>query len=79
MDVIYHASYTDEQGLKMLEEAKHKHVVAPAINWLYSTSYEATAYGFAPGSPGQIAYEHELKTACTVLREMHRRGVTVLP
>jgi imidazolonepropionase-like amidohydrolase len=37
VDVIHHASYTDEEGMKMLEEAKHKHAVAPAINWLYTT------------------------------------------
>ena len=33
VDVIYHASYIDEEGMDMLEEAKTKHIVAPGINW----------------------------------------------
>lgn len=37
VDVIYHASYIDEEGLNMLEEKKDKHVVAPGINWLIAT------------------------------------------
>lgn len=37
VDVIYHASYIDDEGMDMLEERKHKHVVAPGINWLIAT------------------------------------------
>lgn len=37
VDVIYHASYIDDEGMDMLEKRKHKHVVAPGINWLIAT------------------------------------------
>ena len=37
MDVIYHASYTDDEGMDMLEKKKNKHVVAPGLNWLIAT------------------------------------------
>jgi imidazolonepropionase-like amidohydrolase len=54
VDVIYHASYIDDEGMDMLEEKKTKHVVAPGINWLIATrtfffpSYRLTLYS----SPG---------------------------
>jgi imidazolonepropionase-like amidohydrolase len=37
VDVIYHASYIDDEGMNMLEAQKHKHIVAPGINWLIAT------------------------------------------
>ena len=37
VDVIYHASYIDDQGMDMLEAKKTKHIVAPGINWLVAT------------------------------------------
>jgi hypothetical protein len=63
----------------LLEANRHKHVIAPAINWLYTTVYEAAAFGFPAGSPMQVAYKKELETAILALKEMRRRGVTILP
>lgn len=37
VDVIYHASYIDDEGMDMLEAKKDKHIVAPGINWLIAT------------------------------------------
>jgi hypothetical protein len=37
VDVIYHASYIDDEGMDMLEAKKSKHIVAPGINWLIAT------------------------------------------
>jgi imidazolonepropionase-like amidohydrolase len=37
VDVIYHASYIDDEGMDMLEKKKTQHIVAPGINWLIAT------------------------------------------
>jgi imidazolonepropionase-like amidohydrolase len=37
VEVIYHASYIDDEGMDMLEAKKDQHVVAPGINWLIAT------------------------------------------
>ncbi|OAP62631.1 5-carboxymethyl-2-hydroxymuconate isomerase [Fonsecaea erecta] len=79
VDVIYHASYTDEVGMNMLTKAKHKHVVAPAINWLYTTVHEAEPFGYTFEKAEQVGYRKELEVAITALKEMNRRGITVLP
>ena len=79
VDVIYHASYIDDEGMEMLEKAKHKHVVAPGINWLWATVYEAGPFGYSFDKAESVGYMKELQTAIKGLKEMHERGITILP
>ena len=79
VDIIYHASWTDAEGMDMLEKAKSKHIVAPGINWLYATLYEAGAFGYSFEKAEQVGYKKEYENAKRVLKEMHQRGITVLP
>lgn len=79
VDIIYHASWIDDEGMDMLETVKHKHIVAPGINWLIATIYEADAFGYSFEKAEQVGYKAELDVAVKALREMHRRGITVLP
>ncbi|KAJ4412369.1 hypothetical protein N0V91_000841 [Didymella pomorum] len=79
IEAIYHASYVDDKGMHMLEEAKTKHIVAPAINWLICTLNEAEAFGYPKAAAEKAGYKRELDHAIAGLREMHRRGVVVLP
>ncbi|KAJ9650765.1 hypothetical protein H2198_009942 [Neophaeococcomyces mojaviensis] len=79
VDVIYHGSYIDEEGMDMLEEKKAKHVVAPGINWLIATLNDAAAFGYPKEKAEQVGYKKELEHAIRGLREMHRRGIVVLP
>lgn len=79
VDVIYHASYTDEEGMKMLEKSRHKHIVAPAINWLYTTVHEAEPFGYTFDTAERVGYKKELEVAVKALKEMHRRRIPILP
>lgn len=79
VDIIYHASWTDAEGMDMLEVNKSRHMVAPGINWLYATLYEAEPYGYSFSKAEQVGYKKEFENAKKVLREMHQRGITVLP
>ena len=79
VDVIYHASWIDQEGMDMLEKNKHKHVVAPGINWLIATIYEAGKFGYSFEKAEEVGYKAELEQAISGLKEMHRRGITVLP
>ncbi|KAI9818749.1 MAG: hypothetical protein M1827_007569 [Pycnora praestabilis] len=79
VDVIYHASYIDDEGMEMLEKKKDRHVVAPAINWLIGTLEDAAAFGYPREKAEQVGYQKELDTAIRGLREMHKRGIVVLP
>ncbi|KAF0317782.1 amidohydrolase [Colletotrichum asianum] len=79
VDVIFHASYVDDEGMEMLEKSTHTSIVAPAINWLVATAYEAEAFGYTHEAAEKAGYVRELDTAVAGLREMHRRGIVILP
>ena len=67
------------KGMDMLEDKRGSHVVAPGINWLIATLHEAEAFGFPTSKAEQVGYKKELQSAIRGLREMHRRGIVVLP
>jgi hypothetical protein len=77
VEAIYHGSYIDDEGMDMLEAAKTKHIVAPAINWLIATLNEAEAFGYSHAQAEKVGYKRELDAAIKGLREMHRRGIVV--
>ncbi|KAL5342070.1 hypothetical protein BJX70DRAFT_386475 [Aspergillus crustosus] len=79
VEVIYHGSYIDQEGMSLLEKKRSDHVVVPALNWLYATLYEAGAFGYATAAAEKVGYKQELEAAISSLREMHRRGIVVLP
>lgn len=78
IEVIYHASFHDEESMDMLEANKDKHFVAPAIAWLINTARNAGDYGITPGTPLTDMYERELEHAVESMKEMHKRGIRVL-
>ncbi|TGO65761.1 hypothetical protein BCON_0001g00770 [Botryotinia convoluta] len=79
VDVLFHASYIDEEGMHMLEAKKDKHIVAPGINWLIATLNDASEFGYSHEKASQVGYQKELEAAIYGLREMHKRGIVVLP
>jgi hypothetical protein len=66
-------------GMDALEKNKAKHVVAPAINWLVATLHDAVMFGYSTEKAEQVGYQKELDAADRAMREMHRRGIVVLP
>jgi imidazolonepropionase-like amidohydrolase len=79
IEIIYHASFADEEALDMLEAAKDRHFVAPGIAWLINTSYHASEWGITPQIAAGMGYHRELEIACETLKKMHRRGIRILP
>jgi imidazolonepropionase-like amidohydrolase len=78
IELVYHASFADEEALDMLEAAKDKHFVAPGIAWLINTSYHAAEWGITPDQAKAMGYHRELEVAVESLKKMHKRGIRVL-
>ena len=74
---IYHASFTDEEALDMLEAAKAHHLVAPGIAWLINVARHAGPWGIHPGTPLTMKYERELEACIASMKKMHRRGIRI--
>lgn len=79
IEIIYHASYADEETLDMLAAAKDKHFVAPGLAWLIRTSEDAAGFGISPNSPLGLQYARERDIAVETMAKMHSRGIRVLP
>jgi imidazolonepropionase-like amidohydrolase len=79
IEVIYHASYADEEALDMLEAKKLEHFVAPGLAWLINTSHHASEWGITPDAAKKMGYHDELAAAIESLKGMRKRGIRVLP
>ena len=79
IEVIYHASYSDTESLDMLEANKDKHFVAPAISIIIKLLYHGDEIGISHAKAVAMGYEEEMEAATNTLKEMHRRGIRVLP
>src|SRR6185503_17610437 len=78
MQIIYHASFTDEETLDMLEAARDRIFVAPGIAILYAMLHEAEAYGVSHQKALEMGYQIEWDAAVESLKKMHKRGVRIL-
>jgi imidazolonepropionase-like amidohydrolase len=79
IEIIYHASFADDEALDMLEAKKDRHFVAPGIAWLIHTSHHASDYGITPEIAKKMGYHRELEVACQTLQKMRKRGIRILP
>ncbi len=79
IDLIYHASFVDNEALDMLEAAKDRIFVAPGIAILYALLNEAEAWGVTRAKATEMGYQIEWDAALESLSKMHKRGIRVLP
>jgi imidazolonepropionase-like amidohydrolase len=79
VNIIYHASFVDEEALDMLEEAKGRVFVAPGLAWLVNTCHHATDWGVTPEAAERMGYVRELESAVDSMKKMRQRGIRVLP
>jgi imidazolonepropionase-like amidohydrolase len=79
IDLIYHASFTDEKTLDMLEAAKDRVFVVPGIAILYAMLNEAEPWGTTHAKAIEMGFQIEWEAALESLSAMHKRGIRVLP
>ena len=79
IEVIYHASYTDEEVLDMWEANKRKHHFAPGLAWLINTCHNASQWGITPAAAKAMGYFNELDAAIESMKKIHKRGIHILP
>lgn len=79
VEIIYHASFADEEAMDLLEANRDRFFVAPGLAWLINTSRHAGPWGIDPNGPLAVMYKRELEVAVETMRKMHRRGIRVLP
>jgi imidazolonepropionase-like amidohydrolase len=79
VDVVYHATCADAEALDMLEAAKDRVFVAPAMSVTWTRLHESGKHGL-PSSPAMRArIQRDLEMTCERMIDLKRRGVRVLP
>jgi imidazolonepropionase-like amidohydrolase len=78
-EVIYHASFADEEALDMLEAQKDKVFVAPGLSVIIRLLNEGEVVGIDNKTAKSMGYELELEAAVKSMKAMLKRGVRVLP
>nr|GAT60434.1 predicted protein [Mycena chlorophos] len=79
VDMIYHASFISDATMDALEAQKDRMFVAPALNFPIATLEDAEKLGYTVPKSDIVAYEREVEIAVQGLKEMHKRGIRVLP
>lgn len=80
VDVIYHASFADDEAIEMLEKIKDRVFVAPAINFPWtSATGEAIPYGLTPEMAIKKGLKREVDIAAIAMQKMHAKGIRILP
>lgn len=78
VDVIYHCESADEEAIDMLESAKDRIFVGPAIGIIYGTLYEGEQFGFHRDSELGRTMQRVIDTTAAVYTELRKRGVRIL-
>jgi imidazolonepropionase-like amidohydrolase len=78
-DIIYHASFADEEALDLLEAQKDRIFVAPGLSVIIRLLYEGEVVGITNQIAKNMGYEIELEAAVTSMKAMLKRGIRVLP
>ena len=75
---MYHCEYADEECLDLLEAARDRIFVAPAIGLLHNLMYEADVWGITYEKAAATGVVHQFECAQDVFAELRKRGVRVL-
>jgi imidazolonepropionase-like amidohydrolase len=78
-DIVYHASYTDQESLDMLEAKKDRIFVAPGISVIIRLLNEGEVVGIDNEMAKKMGYERELEASVNSMKAMLKRGIRVLP
>ena len=79
VEVIYHAVHADEEARDMLEAARDRVFVAPALGLPITMLREGRDHGLDWPEAKVRSLETELETTRACMRDLQRRGVRVLP
>lgn len=78
VDILYHCEYADEECIDLMEAARDRIFVAPAIGLLHALLHEAEPWGITYENAAATGVADQFEQAQRVFPELHKRGVRVL-
>jgi imidazolonepropionase-like amidohydrolase len=77
--VIYHCDFIEGETFDLLEAAKDRIFLAPAIGVIYTTAYEAENFGITRAIAEHMEMFTMLENCPRVYGELRKRGMRILP
>ncbi|MEP7243547.1 MAG: amidohydrolase family protein [Gammaproteobacteria bacterium] len=77
--VIYHLDFIEGETFDLVEAQKDRIFIAPAIGIIYTTAYEAGAFGINENVARGMGMMEMLEGFPRVYKELWKRGVRILP
>lgn len=78
VDVIYHCELADEEALDLLEAARDRIFVGPAIGLIHNTLHEAGPWGITPAIARDLGMQRCLENSQRTYEQMRKRGIRVV-
>ena len=78
VDFLYHCEYADEECLDLLEAARDRIFIAPAVGLLHNTIHEAEPWGITYAKAEANGVVDQFKCAQQVFVELRKRGLRVI-
>ena len=78
VDVIYHCDMADSEALDLLEAARDRVFVGPAIGLIWNTLHEAEAWGITTAVARDLGMERCIENSQKTYEQMRKRGIRVV-
>jgi imidazolonepropionase-like amidohydrolase len=76
---IYHCTYADEEALDMLESAKDRVFVSPAVGIMWANVYAGAEFGITSEVADRMGSTRSLEQMAELYPELRKRAIKVLP
>ncbi|HTP72877.1 MAG TPA: amidohydrolase family protein [Burkholderiaceae bacterium] len=78
VDVIYHCEMADDEALDLLEAARDRVFVGPAIGLIHNTLYEAEPWGITRAVAIDLGMQRCIESSQRTYEQMRKRGIRVV-
>ena len=77
--VLYHCEYSTDETLDLLEAAKDRIFMAPAVGANYRLAYHSEKWGITPGTEAWQGAKKTVDSTIETYTKLRKRGVRVMP
>jgi len=78
VEIIYHCDFADDEAIDLLEAAKDRIFLAPALGMMYDTIHRSEAFGIGYERAKARGLLEEFESVCRVFTELRKRDLRVL-
>ena len=79
VDIVHHATFSDEEAIDIMVAHKDDIFVVPALGYTWGAAYKGAQFGIPEKVIDESLYREEFEIGCRNMRKLKDAGVRVLP